>query len=184
MAFEHLPIRETFSERSTWRHANRFQISPVKVLLRALDYSILLADSNDGIQLKLKVPKHLLPVFNTHRPNVILTWYDGRKLRFGCQIPASSQAGDPFLMHDESCIARSALDPDYRPHGRSNGQFQKRALDMDRCLKQMNSRSRGWRVFLAIPCLQARHCMFVVMIANQVLAKTRGQQRTRLVLNI
>ena len=46
---------------------------------------------------------------------MIFAWQECGRLRFGCQRPAKPLADDPFLLWDQSVIARSTSDPAYRP---------------------------------------------------------------------
>ena len=115
MAYSCLSIKSTFSQRSTWTRATRLQILPTKTQQRNVDFSILEATAEGGVNLHLKVPRHLLHLFHTAEASVLFAWYDSGKLRFGCQCSRDSFVEDVFLTQDESKFKRSSLDPEYRP---------------------------------------------------------------------
>ena len=115
MAYDAIPISAAFAWKTSWKKATRFQITPVQVLQRTKDFSLLEASDNAGIRLKIKVPRRFLSLFHTAHCSVIFAWKESGKLRFGCQSPAAPVMEDPFLSRDESSIVRTAYDPDYRP---------------------------------------------------------------------
>ena len=84
-------------------------------LHRAARFSILAVETQDGIQMELKIANHLLHAFHTDHQSMILAWTEGGKLRFGCQLPTHSSEEDLFLTQDKSKTPRSALDSSYRP---------------------------------------------------------------------
>lgn len=115
MAYEVLPIRTAFSLRSLWRGATKFQVTPVKVLQRTNDFSILEVADSAGARLKIKATRQFVPLFHTAHSSVNFAWKECGRLRFGCQVPTETLTEDLFLLRDQSNIARSACDPHYRP---------------------------------------------------------------------
>lgn len=56
MAYDALSLSKAFSSRTLWKGAKRFQITPVKVLQRTRDFSILEVTDCSGVWMNPKVP--------------------------------------------------------------------------------------------------------------------------------
>ena len=93
----------------------RIHVTPIQALQRTADFTILEAVAVGGVTVHLKVPRHSLHLFHTADVSVLFAWYEGGKLRFGCQRPRSLPGADAFLTKDVSKLPRCSLDSDYKP---------------------------------------------------------------------
>ena len=115
MAWDTLPITASFASHTLWKRAGYFRITPVQVLQRTLHFTVLSATDAEGVTIKLKVDRSLLPLFHTAHSSVIMFWYECGNLRFGCQRPLQAFPEDEFLTKDQPNIPRSTWDPTYKP---------------------------------------------------------------------
>ena len=115
MAWDCLPVTTSFAGNTLWRQAGHFRVTPTQVLQRTLHFTVLTATDDDGITIKLKVDRHLMPLFHSACSSIIMFWYEGGKLRFGCQRPLNARPADSFLMNDQPRIPKTTWDPTYRP---------------------------------------------------------------------
>ena len=56
-----------------------------------------------------------MPLFHSAFSCVIMFWYEGGRLRFGCQRPLTARPADPFLMNDQPRMPKTTWDSTYRP---------------------------------------------------------------------
>ena len=115
MAWDTLPITTSFDCRTAWNKAGYFRITPVQVLQRNLHFTILSVADAEGVTIKLKIARSLLPLFHTAQSSMIRFWYEGGNLRFGCQRPEQAFPEDEFLTKDQPNVPRSTWDPTYKP---------------------------------------------------------------------